>query len=182
MLIFTKLFLRERQSASRGGAEREREGDTESEAGSRLQVVSTEPSTEPGAGLDLTNCKIVAWAKVRHLTNWATQVPQDCSLFLGPLWEYPARRPVWVWVPHHLSLRKIYLRDPGNVCCSTPGNLGGGRDYEHLLHGWSWGAGRSHGSLLAHRQVTQTESPTAIHWTILCATHKYLIMICKMNY
>ena len=37
----------------RGGVERE--GDTESEAGSRLQVVSTETD----AGLELTNCKIV---------------------------------------------------------------------------------------------------------------------------
>ena len=37
------LFLRdgERQSMSRGGAERE--GDTESKAGSRLRAVSTEP-------------------------------------------------------------------------------------------------------------------------------------------
>ena len=38
---------------SKGGAERE--GDTESEAGSRLQAVST----EPGTGLALTNHKIV---------------------------------------------------------------------------------------------------------------------------
>ena len=46
-------FLRERerekQSVSEGRAERE--GDTESEAGSRLQAVSTEPD----AGLELTN-------------------------------------------------------------------------------------------------------------------------------
>ena len=43
-------FLRdiERQGASRGGAERE--GDTESEAGSGLRA----GSTEPGAGLELT--------------------------------------------------------------------------------------------------------------------------------
>ena len=39
----------ERQSASRGGAERE--GDTDYEAGSRLCVVSTEPDV----GLELTN-------------------------------------------------------------------------------------------------------------------------------
>ena len=38
-----------RQSVSRGGAERE--GDTESEAGSRLRIVSTEPDV----GLELTN-------------------------------------------------------------------------------------------------------------------------------
>ena len=44
---------RERQTMSRGGAERE--GDTESEAGSRLQAVSTEPNV----GLDLMNCEIM---------------------------------------------------------------------------------------------------------------------------
>ena len=48
------LFLRERQSVSRGGAERE--GDTESAAGSRLQTVSTEPD----AGLELTDREIVS--------------------------------------------------------------------------------------------------------------------------
>ena len=44
---------RERQSTSRDGAERE--GDTESEAGSRLRAVSTEPDM----GLELTNREIV---------------------------------------------------------------------------------------------------------------------------
>ena len=39
---------------SGGGAEREREGDTESEAGSRLRAVSTEPDL----GLELTNREI----------------------------------------------------------------------------------------------------------------------------
>ena len=38
---------------SRGGAERE--GDTESEAGSRLQAISTEPNV----GLELTNLEIM---------------------------------------------------------------------------------------------------------------------------
>ena len=49
------LFLRERErdSVNRGGAERE--GDTESEAGSGLPVVSTEPD----AGLESTNCEMV---------------------------------------------------------------------------------------------------------------------------
>ena len=54
LLHFFKCFylvLRERdgQSVSGGGAQRE--GDTESEAGSRLRAVSTEPH----AGLELTN-------------------------------------------------------------------------------------------------------------------------------
>ena len=47
------LFLREGQSTSGGGTERE--GDTETEAGPRLQAVSTEPDV----GLRLTNHEIV---------------------------------------------------------------------------------------------------------------------------
>ena len=49
---------REKQSLSRGGAERE--GDTESEAGSRLRAVSTELDV----GLELMECEIMTWAKV----------------------------------------------------------------------------------------------------------------------
>ena len=59
----------EKQSMSMGGEERG--GDTESEAGSRLWAVSTEPDT----GLEPTNCEIVTWAEVGRPTNWATQVP-----------------------------------------------------------------------------------------------------------
>ena len=47
------LSLRERQSTSGGGAERG--GDTESEAGSRLRAVGTEPVT----GLKLTDREIM---------------------------------------------------------------------------------------------------------------------------
>ena len=43
---------------SRGGAERE--GDTESETGSRLWAVSPEPD----AGLELTDREIMTWAEV----------------------------------------------------------------------------------------------------------------------
>ena len=55
--------------AHEGGAERE--GDTESKAGSKFWAVSTEPD----AGLELTDCEITAWAKVGRLTDWATQAP-----------------------------------------------------------------------------------------------------------
>ena len=44
---------RERDGVSGGGTERE--GDTESQAGSRLRAVSTEPVE----GLEFTNCEIV---------------------------------------------------------------------------------------------------------------------------
>ena len=53
-----------------GGAERE--GDTESEAGSRLWAISPEPD----AGLELTDHEIVTWAEVGRSTDWATQAPQ----------------------------------------------------------------------------------------------------------
>ena len=52
-----------------GGAERE--GDTDSETGSTLWAVSTEPDV----GLELMNCEIMTWAEVGCLTYWATQVP-----------------------------------------------------------------------------------------------------------
>ena len=45
--------MRERAGASGGGAEKE--GDAESQAGSRLRAVSTEPD----AGLEVTNRKIM---------------------------------------------------------------------------------------------------------------------------
>ena len=46
-----------------GGAERE--GDTESETGSKLRAVSTEAN----AGLELTNREIVTCAEVRRSTD-----------------------------------------------------------------------------------------------------------------
>ena len=75
-IYFTKisfnvcLFLRERETQSMSG-QREMEGDTESEAGSRLWAVSAEPD----AGLKLRSHEVMTWAKVRCLTDWATQVP-----------------------------------------------------------------------------------------------------------
>ena len=68
-LTFIYFWDRERQSMNRGGAERE--GDTESEAGSRLWAVSTDPVT----GLKLTDREIMTWAEVGRLTNQATQAP-----------------------------------------------------------------------------------------------------------
>ena len=70
------IFERDRQNAS--GLVAEREGDTESEASSRLWAVSTEPD----AGLELTSCEIMTWAEVGRSTDWATQVPQNHWKFL----------------------------------------------------------------------------------------------------
>ena len=68
-------FLRDRQRHSLHGGGAEREGDTESEAGSSLWAVSTEPE----AGLELTNREIMTWAKVGRLTDWATKEPLMCT-------------------------------------------------------------------------------------------------------
>ena len=62
------IYFWERDKVSVGAGQRE--GDTESEAGSRLWAVSTEPNV----GLELTNCEILTWAEARHLSNGTTQV------------------------------------------------------------------------------------------------------------
>ena len=61
--------MRERQTDGKTECEwrrgREREGDTESEAGSRLQAISTEPDV----GLEPTNCEIMTQAEDGRLTD-----------------------------------------------------------------------------------------------------------------
>ena len=57
-----------------GEGQREpRARDTESEAGSRLCAVNTEPD----AGLELTNFRIMTSAEVGCLTDGATQAPLE---------------------------------------------------------------------------------------------------------
>ena len=56
----------------------EREGDTDSEAGSRVWAVSTESNTE----LKLMNHEIMTWAEVGCLTDWATQVARVLGFYL----------------------------------------------------------------------------------------------------
>ena len=63
---------RERQIVSRVGEERE--GDMESDVGSRFWTISP----EPGMGLKFTSCENMTWAEVGHLTEGATQAPQKC--------------------------------------------------------------------------------------------------------
>ena len=67
--MFIYFWDRERESMNRGGSEKE--GDTESETGSRIWAVSTEPD----AGLEPTDREIMTWAEVGRLTDWATQAP-----------------------------------------------------------------------------------------------------------
>ena len=59
------------ESETRVGAG-QRERETESEAGFRLRAASTEPD----AGLELTNREIITRAEVGRLTDRATPAPQ----------------------------------------------------------------------------------------------------------
>ena len=72
-LMFISERETDRQNASWGRAERE--GNTESKAGSRLWAVSAEPD----AGPEPMNREIMTWAEVGHLTSWATQAPLNKS-------------------------------------------------------------------------------------------------------
>ena len=64
-------YFWERDSAQE--EEGQREEDTESQAGSRLWAVSTQPDM----GLKPTNREIMTWAEVGRLTYWATPVPLE---------------------------------------------------------------------------------------------------------
>ena len=74
--VFIYFWERQRQNASGLGSERE--GDTESEGGSRLRAVSTEPEE----GFELMNCEIMPWAEVGSSTDWATQAPVGGTLLI----------------------------------------------------------------------------------------------------
>ena len=71
MFIYYLSCLRGRDTEWEQGKGREKEGNTESEAGFRPQAVSAGPNV----GLEPMNCEIVTWAKVGRLTSWATQAP-----------------------------------------------------------------------------------------------------------
>ena len=66
---------------SGGGAERE--GDTESQAGSTFWAVSPEPDV----GLELTNREIMTWAGDGCSTKWATQALQKQHFEYALPWE-----------------------------------------------------------------------------------------------
>ena len=85
LIFLLKFFLRfvyfwERQSVNQGGTERERERGTH-RIWSRPQPLSFSVGPYP------TNCEIITWAEVRHLTDWATQVPLFYFKFFIYFWE-----------------------------------------------------------------------------------------------
>ena len=82
-LIFFSTFIyfwdRERQSMNGGGAERE--GDTESETGSRIRAISPEPD----AGLELTDREIVTWLKSDAQPTAPPRLPKMVQLLKAVL-------------------------------------------------------------------------------------------------
>ena len=67
------IYLWDRETEHKWGWDSDRDGDTESKGGSRLQAVSTESHV----GLELMNREITTWAEVRRSTNWTTQAPHE---------------------------------------------------------------------------------------------------------
>ena len=66
--MFIYFWRRERQSWAGEG---QKEGDTESEVGSRLLELSAQSLTQAWTH---ELCEIITWAEVRRLTDWAIQV------------------------------------------------------------------------------------------------------------
>ena len=69
-LIFSNIYFWER--------EKDRDisvGEAESEGRQRILIRLRADSTELDDGLELMNHEIMTWAKIGHLTDWATQVP-----------------------------------------------------------------------------------------------------------
>ena len=86
------------------GGESEREGVTESEAGPRLWAVSTEPD----AGLELTDREITTWAEVGRSINWATQAPHPQMYFLKII--------LWgAWLAHLVKVSDFYFGSGHNL-------------------------------------------------------------------
>ena len=118
-IIFWCLFIFEKENTSWGWGTAEREGSTESEAGSRLWAISTEPK----GGLKLTNGEIMTWAKNRSSTNWVTQVPWRQSLQKGVQLKWVLGAPGgFRWLGIRLQLRSwshgSWVRAPHQVSLS----------------------------------------------------------------
>ena len=81
-LIFflTFMYFWDRDTAWTGEGPRERETQNLKQAPGSERV-----STEPDAGLELTDCKIMTWAEVGRPADWATQAPHPAADFC--MWD-----------------------------------------------------------------------------------------------
>ena len=104
--MFTYCWEREKKCEWGRGRERE----TESEAGSRLWAISTEPHT----GLEPTKHEIMTWAKVIGLTDWATQGSQEIQVLMQRF-QNPTAKPCY-W---HSELSPTVWFDSSLFCCDV---------------------------------------------------------------
>ena len=88
-LIFLKFFIYFERKRERVGRGTEREEDRESEAGSEPTAVNLM------WGSNSQTVKIVTWAKVESLTDWATQAPLYLIFFLKEEGTGPTLGKVW---------------------------------------------------------------------------------------
>ena len=108
------LFLRDR--------EQERVWEVQGGWGQRIQSGLCADNREPDAGLEFTNCDIMIWAEVGHLTDWAIQGPHmfgfvrnwqtvfksSCTILLSH--QQWIRVPVALYPPQHLVLSGFQIR------------------------------------------------------------------------
>ena len=81
--FFNVLFIFERERVRAGEGKRER--------GQRMHSQLHAHSSDPNAGLELTNHEIMTWAEVRHSADEAPQVPRESKNFkLWGNWGAPS--------------------------------------------------------------------------------------------
>ena len=148
--FFFSSFLRDTERQSTSGRGAEREGDTESEAGSRLWAVSTELYV----GFELADREIVTWAEVGRLTDWATQAPHLGIHF----------HPITIVLTSWLGLALVYEVSslPSLLCTlsaglASPVELSDGFD---ILDTW--------------KSTTHMEAYTCMSTTHLCLVDMYI--------
>ena len=97
LFFFKCLFIFERERESKGAAERR---------GQRIRGGLCTDSREPDAGLELTNHEMATWAKVRRLTDWATQVPQA-------IFDFQTNTPIRTAQPLKMKIPSFVYREVG---------------------------------------------------------------------
>ena len=85
------------------GGGSEREGDTESETGSRLWAVSTEPD----AGLKLTDREIMTWAEVGPLNQLSHPGAPEELILNMVAWEDLSEEVTFKFIPEGCSSAEL---------------------------------------------------------------------------
>ena len=116
------VYLWERQWEQGGGGQRN---------SSRLHAESSD-QMQGEAQTHEPNCEIMSWAKVRHLTNWASQVPLKFRVFFL-LFRYSEVNRSRKW----LTLKRLFLTVPKRE--GHPGHRG------HMEKCQGWLGGREPG-------------------------------------